>query len=342
MQNRVVSIRDLQRKLNLYNDEYISEADLSLPVAITPYIMSELAGQSNDSYVLRKQFLPTIDECVIASEQSLDCLDEHEFMVAPHLIKRYPNKVAIIATNCCACYCRYCTRRRIFTTADRPVNDLSKALAYIKHDTRISDVLITGGDPLVLEDQVIDRILEQLRRIEHIKIVRIGTRAPIVLPMRVTTDFIGILKKNAPIFMNIHVSHYIELTEPVQCALNSLADAGIQLGSQTVLLRGINDSKEILKMLFYSLLCLRVKPYYLYHCDNLSCCRHFFVPVGEGIQLVNSLQGTISGMAIPKYVIDVPGAIGKRVLAPSNIIVATNEDEIIIKSNDEYIHYPIL
>lgn len=329
--NRIDSIEKLKKHIDLEVEEIEAFDDgLALPFCITPYFLS-LIDKKNPYDPIRLQTVPRKYSPQINIDFSTDYLCEDEFEVAPYLIRRYPHKAALIVTDYCATYCRHCTRqRRINSNADI-MNDISSALNYLQNHNEIQDVLLTGGDPLILPDEKIVWILQNLRSISHIKIVRIGSRVPVTMPMRISSEFAHKLAKLGPLYINIHCNHAQEITEEMKIACNYLADAGIVLGSQTVLLKSINDNEEIMSNLFIELLSIRVKPYYLYQCDQVKGCQQFYVSPQNGVSIINALQGKLSGMAVPKFVVDMPGSMGKVVLAP-NEHICSNEKYIKLKN----------
>lgn len=268
------------------------------------------------SIALIKQFIPH------NSDSNLHFLDdylrENEYMPITNLIHRYKSKALILATNQCACYCQFCTRQRITRCNEMSFDNFEKILAYIKTHSEIEDILITGGDPLTLTTDKIVTILQGLQKIKSVKVIRIGTRIPITLPQRIDSELISGLKQFNNLYINIHINHPDELTTISKKAILSLANIGIPLGSQSVLLKGVNDNYDTLKNLFKQLIYIKVKPYYLYQCDKVKGCEDFIVDVHKGIDIINRLCNEISGFAIPKFVVDTPEK-GKMVLAPCSI-----------------------
>lgn len=281
---------------------------------LTPYMNNLI--ESTHSSALQKQFIPHTSN--FSFQFSNDYLREEEYMPIPNLIHRYRSKVIIIATNQCACYCQFCTRQRITRSGEISLNNFEKILDYIKKHPEIEDVLVTGGDPLVLSTNKIINILQEIEKIKNVKIIRIGTRIPITLPQRINIELVNELKRITHLYINIHINHPDELTIMSKNAILSLANAGIPLGSQSVLLKGINDNYNILKNLFEELIQIKVKPYYLYQCDKVKGCEDFIVDVQKGIDIINKLCNQISGFAVPKFVVDTP-EMGKMVLAPCSV-----------------------
>jgi len=278
--------------------------------------------------------VPVYHELLVTPEERADPLEEENQSPVPQLVHRYPDRVLFLTTGVCAAYCRYCTRSHMVSSKDKIHARLSKwdtALNYIRMHPEIRDVLLSGGDPLTLSDDRLEYLLSQLRSIPHVEIIRIGTKVPVVLPHRITPLLVGMLKKYHPLFMSIHFTHPSEITPEVAFACNSLADAGIPLGSQTVLLKGINDQADILKNLYHLLLKLRIRPYYLYQCDPIPGSAHFRTPVEKGLEIIRGLRGHTSGYAVPHLVIDSPGGGGKIPILP-NYIAERNEEGYIMEN----------
>jgi lysine 2,3-aminomutase len=304
----------------------------SFPFAVTPYYLSLFWDKGLES-PLRKCVIPTIYETLISEGESADPLSEDSQSPAPGLVHRYPDRVLFLATDKCFTYCRYCTRSRIVGKRwNLPRKESwSLAIDYIKDHKEVRDVVISGGDPLTLPDAAIEWLLRQLRSIRHVEVLRIGTKAPVVLPHRITPGLTDMLKRYHPLYMSLHFSHPAELTKEVETAVSRLLDAGIPLGSQTVLLAGVNDSSETLKELFLGLMRYRIRPYYLYQCDPIIGSRHFRTQVKKGIQLMRGLRGRISGYAIPTFVIDAPGGGGK-VPVDLGLITGFREKEVLMEN----------
>jgi lysine 2,3-aminomutase len=285
---------------------------------------------------LWKQVVPTIDELddIIDEGSSLvsDPLNEEGDMPVPELVHRYPDRVLLMVNNQCPIICRFCTRKRKIGFPGIVTREtLRQGIEYIRSHPEIRDVILSGGDPLLVPDKELNRILKELRSIEHLEIIRIGTRVPGTLPHRVTPELCEILKKYHPLYFNIHFNHPDEITPEVEEACNMLANTGIPLGSQTVLLKGVNDNPEIMKELMKKLLKIRVKPYYIYQADMALGTNHFRTNVQQGLDLISSLQGHISGMGVPYFVIDAPGGGGKVRLLP-NTVIEHNKKEVIIEN----------
>jgi lysine 2,3-aminomutase len=320
--------------LNLSDDEVKAIADPhnSLPLRITPYYASLLAA-NNHSQALRRTMVPTVSEFIVSQGEASDPLSEEGHSPVPNLVHRYPDRVLFLATGFCSAYCRYCTRSHM-VAKDKchvGIKAWQPALDYIKNHPEIRDVLISGGDPLTMPDSHIEYLLSSIRSIPHVEMIRIGTKVPVVLPQRITRSLVSILKKFHPLFISIHFTHPDEITPEVTQACKRLADAGIPLGSQTVLLKGVNDEVETMKKLMHGLLKIRVRPYYLYQCDPIPGSSHFRTSVAKGLEIIRGLRGHTSGYAVPTYVIDAPGGGGKIPLLPDYFQGAI-DDEIILKN----------
>jgi lysine 2,3-aminomutase len=317
--NRVRTAVQLEKFLPLAPQEKSALAGLEsrLPLAITPYFLSLLAGRG-EQYPLRRTVVPTIDEFVRMPEEADDPLGEDHQSPVPGLVHRYPDRVLFLTLDFCSTYCRYCTRSRVVGHGRLFFNRrrLEQALEYIRRTPTIRDVLLSGGDPLTLSDSRLDWLLTRLRQIKHVQIVRIGTKIPAVLPQRITPQLVRMLKRHHPLWMSLHFTHPDECTPEASRACQRLADAGIPLGSQTVLLKGINDSVATMADLVHQLMRIRVRPYYLYQCDPICGSSHFRTPVEKGLEIISGLRGFTSGYAVPTYVIDAPGGGGKIPLMP--------------------------
>lgn len=305
-----INIKDLNKVKKIY------------PMKLTPYYRN-LIKQKEDS--IYKQCIPDIKE-LYDVKNSEDPLKEEENTPVPYLIHKYPDRVLLLASNTCAMYCRFCTRKRkVGRVKQILLEDIFRAIEYIEEHKEIRDVIVSGGDPLLRKDSEIDSILSKIRNIPHIEIIRIGTRVPCVLPSRITKRLVNILKRYHPLYVNIHFNHPSEITPEAEKACGMLADAGIPLGSQTVLLKGVNDDVNIMKDLMHKLLKIRVKPYYIYQCDDVKGVEHFKTNFEKGIEIMKGLQGFTSGLAVPKFVIDGPGG---KIPADPNYIKKLNNYEI--------------
>jgi lysine 2,3-aminomutase len=303
------------------------------PLSITPYYLSliDTACYVNDPVF--KQSFPDERELLVQEWEMRDPLAEEMDSPAPGITHRYPDRVLFHISNLCAMYCRHCTRKR--KVGDAGIiperSEIRKGLAYIKNNPVIRDVLLSGGDPFLLSDDYLDWILGELRQIPHVEVIRIGTRTPVVLPQRITPNLVDCLKKHHPIWVNTHFNHPRELTPTAAEALRRLADAGIPLGNQSVLLAGVNDCPRIIKKLVQKLVQNRVRPYYLYQCDLSEGLSHFRTPVGKGIEIMESLVGHTSGFAVPTYVIDAPGGGGKIPVMP-NYLISWSPKKVVLRN----------
>ncbi len=336
IRNRISNLNEIKTFFNSsidFDDKLFS--NLKIPFAVTPYY----AAVCKDN-PLELTILPSIKENIVRKLEVLDPLGEEPCFVAPNLVHRYKDRALLLVTNFCPSYCRYCTRGRRAGREDMIMANLDAALTYIENHPEIRDVLISGGDPLILSDEKIESLLTRLRAIKHVEIIRIGTKIPVNLPMRITTELIQILKKHNPVFLSIHINRKEEITDDVSKVFNDLADNGILMGSQTVLLKNINDDAEILLALMHSLLKNRVKPYYLFQCDPIAGSGHFRVPLRKGIDIIDEMRRSTSGYAIPTYAIDIPNRFGKIAVLP-NHIQETSEGIIKILNFDGKVYeYP--
>jgi lysine 2,3-aminomutase len=275
---------------------------------------------------IRRQAVPVEDEYKLSPNDMIDPLGEDSHMPVPGLVHRYPDRVLLLVVEVCSMYCRFCTRSRVVGTSagfSKPAN-IDQAIEYIRAHRKVRDVLISGGDPLTLSDERLDEILGKLKAIPHVEFVRIGTRNPVTLPYRVTESLCEVLKKHKPVWMSLHFNHPKEITPPVRKACGMLADSGVPLGSQTVLMKGLNDRAAIMKKLFHELLKIRVRPYYIYQCDPVKGTAHFRTTVSTGVQIIEKLRGHTTGYAVPTFVVDGPGGGGKIPLMP-NYVVSVKE-----------------
>jgi lysine 2,3-aminomutase len=323
LKNRITKAEQLKLLLNL-NDEEVAAIDASkgrMVTAITPYFAT-LMSRTDPNCPIRRQALPTLQEIHFSPHDLLDPCAEDENSPVHGLVHRYPDRVLLLVTDKCAVYCRYCTRRRMVGSSEKCITEeeMDEAISYIQATKKVRDVLISGGDPLLLEDDHLERILTKLRKIPHVEIVRIGTRVPVTLPQRITPALTNMLRKYHPLWMSIHFSHPKEITKEVRRSCGLLSDAGIPLGSQTVLLRGINDKPSIMKRLMHELLKTRVRPYYIYQCDLAMGTEHFRTPIAVGINIIEKLRGHTTGYAVPSFVIDAPGGGGKIPVGPTYLI----------------------
>ncbi|MEN3007960.1 lysine 2,3-aminomutase [Pseudothermotoga sp.] len=334
LSHRIMVLEQLERVINLTDQERegIKHSLKFLRMAITPYYAS-LMDPEDPNCPIRKQAVPTVRELNISEEEMVDPLHEDVDSPVRGLTHRYPDRVLFLVTDQCAMYCRHCTRRRFAGETDAPLarEYIDAAIDYIKQNKKIRDVLISGGDPLTLSDERLEEIISRLRSIEHVEIIRIGTRAPVVLPMRITQSLVSMLRKYHPIWLNTHFNHPKEFTIDSRKALAMLADSGIPLGNQTVLLRNVNDCPRIMKELVHELVKNRVRPYYIYQCDLSRGLSHFRTSVAKGIEIIEYLRGHTSGFAVPTYVIDAPGGGGKIPVGPQYLI-SMGEGKVILRN----------
>ncbi len=337
LRNKITKKEELEKLIQLTTEEKLAfdHPEQHLAFCVTQHWMS-LIDPENPSDPLRLQLIPRVAEHDVYPEECIDPLCEEEHMVVPGLVHRYPDRVLLLCTDRCAAYCRYCTRSRFVAGgAGKKMKesrfDLDAICAYLREHTEVRDVVLSGGDPLMLSDEKLDDILTALRAIPHIEMLRLGTRIPVMLPQRVTPELCRMLQRHNPLYISLHCNHARELSPEAVHALGLLADHGLPLGSQTVLLRGINDDVETQRELYHALLRARVRPYYLYQCDLVRGSRHFRTPIETGLNIIASLQGHTTGYAIPQYVIDAPQGGGKIPLTPQ-MIVSQDDKEIVIQN----------
>ena len=324
LKHRIHSKDELSQIIKLTPEEEkgIDKAKGRLSMAITPY-WSTLMDPEDPNCPIRRQAVPVSSEFIVSPHEMTDPCAEDRDSPAPHLVHRYPDRVLLLATDHCAMYCRHCTRRRLVGEHEEDNNGATRfdaAIEYIKNNKKVRDILISGGDPLTMEDDLLENLIQRIRSISHVEFLRIGTRVPVTLPQRITEQLVNMLKKYSPIWMSIHFNHPKEITKRCKNACDMLAEAGIPLGSQTVLLKGINDRPFIMKKLVHELLQIRVRPYYIYQCDPVRGTQHFRTPVAVGINIIEKLRGHTSGYAVPTYVIDGPGGGGKIPIGPNYIL----------------------
>lgn len=342
--NRIRTVADLERIVDLAPAERdaLGRHRGSLPVGVTPYYLSLVNG-ADESQGLRRTVIPVADEFLRTPGEADDPLGEDGTSPVPGLVHRYPDRVLLLVTNFCSVYCRYCTRARMVgAVGERSIrkHDLEAAIDYIARTPTIRDVLLSGGDPLSLDDERLEWILGRLRRIPHVEFVRIGSKQPVVQPQRVTPALARILRRYHPLWMSLHFTHPDELTPEVAEACGRLADAGIPLGSQTVLLRGVNDDVDTMRQLVQGLLRIRVRPYYLYQCDPITGSAHFRTPVAKGLEIIRGLRGHTTGYAVPTYVIDAPDGGGKIPLSPDYVVGRQGDDLLLTNYAGGEYRYP--
>jgi lysine 2,3-aminomutase len=323
VRNRIETVEELKKYVPLTDGETegINKCLQTLRMAITPYYLSLIDIDDPDDPV-RRQAVPTVNEINKSPEDLLDPLHEEGDSPVPGLTHRYPDRVLLLVTDQCSMYCRHCTRRRFAGHNDTalPMSQVEKAIEYIRNTPAVRDVLISGGDPLLLSDDKLEFIISRLREIPHVEIVRIGSRTPVVMPQRITPELVNMLKKYHPIWLNTHFNHPNEITEDSKRACEMLADAGIPLGNQSVLLRGVNDCVHVMKNLVHELVKIRVRPYYIYQCDLSMGLGHFRTTVSKGIEIIEGLRGHTSGFCVPTFVVDAPGGGGKIPVLPNYVI----------------------
>lgn len=341
--NRIRTKDQIRNMLCLSEEELAAMENKGrlIPVSVTPYYMS-LLSESDSGQALRRCVIPTIHELKHSPGEADDPLGEEEQSPVPGLVHRYPDRVLFLVHDFCSTYCRYCTRSRVVGHGELHPNHsrLEKALDYIRNTPSVRDVLLSGGDPLVLSDDRIDWILSRLRQIPHVEIIRIGTKIPSVLPQRITPQLVRILHRYHPLWMSLHFIHPDECTPEAYRACNLLADAGIPLGSQTVLLKGINDNVETMKNLVHHMMKMRVRPYYLYQCDPITGSAHFRTSIEKGLEIIRGLRGFTSGYAVPTYVVDAPGGGGKIPLMPDYIAARENNSIFLKNYQNGLYRYP--
>jgi len=306
-------------------------------VDITPYFAS-LIDPADPACPIRRQVIPTDEELVPDSAEMVDSLGEDAHSPVPGLVHRYPDRVLMLVTTQCASYCRYCTRSRIVgdPSAQFGRSDYDAQIRYIAGNPQVRDVLVSGGDPLTLPPRVLENLLRRLRAIPHVEVLRIGSRVPVFLPQRITQELVQMLSQFHPLWLNVHVNHPKEITREVEVALARLADAGIPLGNQSVLLAGVNDCPNVMKDLVHKLVRNRVRPYYVYQCDLVHGSGHFRTPVAVGMEIIESLRGHTSGFAVPTFVIDAPRGGGKIPIMP-NYLLSQSGDRVVVRNFEGFI-----
>jgi lysine 2,3-aminomutase len=334
VKNRIETVDQLKKYIPLTEDEEEGARKClqTLRMAITPYYLSLI--DINDPHdPIRKQAIPTGLELHQAHADLLDPLHEDTDSPVPGLTHRYPDRVLLLITDMCSMYCRHCTRRRFAGQSDSsmPMERIDKAIEYIRNTPQIRDVLLSGGDALLVSDDKLEDIIKKLRTIPHVEIIRIGSRVPVVLPQRITPKLVDMLKKYHPIWLNTHFNHSNEITEESKLACDRMANAGIPLGNQSVLLRGVNDCTHVMMDLIHDLVKIRVRPYYIYQCDLSMGLEHFRTPVSKGIEIMEGLRGHTSGFCIPTFVVDAPGGGGKIPVMP-NYLISQSPEKIVLRN----------
>lgn len=334
VKNRIETLDQLKKYIQLTpeEEEGVAKSLQTLRMAITPYYLS-LIDPNNPYCPIRRQAIPTAAELHQAAADLLDPLHEDEDSPVPGLTHRYPDRVLFLITDQCSMYCRHCTRRRFAGQHDceSPSERIQKAIDYIARTPQVRDVLLSGGDALMVSDAMLESIIQRLRAIPHVEIIRLGTRTPVVCPQRITDDLVNMLKKYHPIWINTHFNHSNEITPEATEACAKMANAGIPLGNQSVLLRGVNDCVHTMKDLVRDLVKIRVRPYYIYQCDLSMGLEHFRTPVSKGIEIIENLRGHTSGYAVPTFVVDAPGGGGKTPVMP-NYIISQSPNKVILRN----------
>ncbi|MBR5783906.1 MAG: lysine 2,3-aminomutase [Bacteroidales bacterium] len=334
VKNRIETLEELNKYIKLTEEEQegVRKSLQTLRMAITPYYLS-LIDPNDPNDPVRRQAIPTEAETHISAADLQDPLHEDEDSPTPGLTHRYPDRVLLLITDMCSMYCRHCTRRRFAGQNDceSPSERIQKAIDYIAKTPTVRDVLLSGGDALMVNDNMLESIIQRLRAIPHVEIIRIGSRTPVVCPQRITDDLVNMLKKYHPVWLNTHFNHPNEMTAESSAALAKLANAGIPLGNQSVLLRGVNDCVHVMKRLVHLLVKNRVRPYYIYQCDLSMGLEHFRTPVSKGIEIIEGLRGHTSGYAVPTFVVDAPGGGGKTPVMP-NYVISQSPRKVILRN----------
>lgn len=334
VRNRITTVEQLKKVINLTEQEEkdIEETLKKFRMGITPYYAS-LMDKDDTNCPIRKQAVPTIMETHRGTADMEDPLHEDTDSPVPGLTHRYPDRVLLLITDQCSMYCRHCTRRRFAGQQDSAMgmDRIEKAIEYIKNTPQVRDVLLSGGDALLVSDERLESIISKLRAIPHVEVIRIGSRVPVVMPQRITDDLVNMLKKYHPIWLNTHFNHSKEITPESKKAIDRLADAGIPLGNQSVLLRGVNDCVHVMRELVHNLVKIRIRPYYIYQCDLSMGIEHFRTPVSKGIEIIEGLRGHTSGYAVPTFVVDAPGGGGKTPVMP-NYVISMSPHKVILRN----------
>ncbi|MEX2382769.1 MAG: KamA family radical SAM protein [Opitutales bacterium] len=344
LKNRITTVEEIEKYIDLTPEEkkgcYFANKKLAL--AITPYFFNLIDFQDVDCPI-RRQVIPRIEEMTVSDEEMADPCGEDSHMPVPGLVHRYPDRVLFLVTDRCASYCRYCTRSRLVSNSQgydfHP--EFEQGLRYIEQHPEVRDVLLSGGDPLLLADRKLDHLLGRLRAIKHVEFIRIGSRIPIFLPQRITPELCRIFEKYEPIWISIHANHPKECTQEVKDACDRLARTGVPLGNQSVLLKGINDDVDVMKSLVHRLLRMRVRPYYIYQCDLITGSAHLRADVRKGIEIIENLRGHTTGYAVPQFVIDAPGGGGKVPINPEYVQEITEEEIVIRNYEGKQFRYPL-
>lgn len=332
--NRVETLDELKQYIELTDEEEkgIRECLNTFRMAVTPYYLS-LIDLHDPQDPIRKQAIPTAAELYFAPEESADSLHEDTDSPVKGLTHRYPDRVLFLITDCCAAYCRHCTRRRMVGQTDNamPKSQIDACIEYIRNHPEVRDVLVSGGDVFMQSDDMLEYVISNLRAIEHVEIIRLGTRTPVVMPQRITPALCDMLKKYHPVWVNVHFNHPDEITPEAAKACAMLADAGIPLGNQSVLLKGVNDCVHVMRKLVNDLVRIRVRPYYIYACDLSLGLSHFRTPVSKGIEIIEGLRGHTSGFCVPTFVVDAPGGGGKIPVMP-NYVLSQAPGKVVLRN----------
>ncbi len=343
LRNRITTLKQLEEHLTLTEEERagVLLSGNKLAMAITPHYFN-LMDAEDAGCPIRRQVIPRIEETLEDPDEMSDPCGEDSHMPVPGLVHRYPDRVLFLVTDRCASYCRYCTRSRVVSGVGEQElhTEFEAAFRYLERHTEVRDVLLSGGDPLLFSDAKLDALLTRLRSIKHIEFIRIGSRVPIFVPQRITPELCRMLQKHHPLWLSIHTNHPRELTTEVRDALAMLANHGVPLGNQSVLLRGVNDNADIMKSLVHKLLMCRVRPYYLYQCDLIQGSSHLRTSVADGIDIIEQLRGHTTGYAIPQFVIDAPGGGGKVPLNPDYVLVRDEQRVVIRNYEGKTFEYP--
>jgi lysine 2,3-aminomutase len=343
LRNRVTRLEQLEKYLKLaaFERAGVLLSGNKLALAVTPHYFN-LIDPADPDCPIRRQIIPRVEEAETNPGEMADPCGEDSHMPVPGLVHRYPDRVLFLVTDRCASYCRYCTRSRVVSGAGEQElhTDFEEAFHYLKKHTEVRDVLFSGGDALLFSDEKLEYLLSRVREIPHIEFLRIGSRVPIFLPQRITPELCRMLQKYHPLWMSVHVNHPRELTVEVRDALGRLADHGVPLGNQSVLLSGVNDDVSVMKTLLHKLLMARVRPYYLYQCDLIQGSAHLRTTVRKGLEIMESLRGHTTGYGVPQYVIDAPGGGGKVPINPGYVLYHDEEKIVIRNYEGKVFEYP--
>ena len=334
LRNAIRDIPTLEKVMDLSDEDrdHLGKCLKNFKMAITPYYAA-LMDKKERNCPVRLMAVPLLAELHTDASDLDDPLHEDVDSPVPGLTHRYPDRALLLVTHECSMYCRHCTRRRVVGETDESMatDNLKKAFEYIRNTPSIRDIVVSGGDPLLLSDDRLDYILTELRKIEHVEIIRLGTRTPVVMPQRITDELCDVIKKHHPIYVNTHFNHPKEITAESKAACEKLANCGVNVGNQSVLLRNINDCPNTMKKLVQELLQIRVRPYYIYQCDLSKGISHFRTPVSKGIEIIENLRGHTSGLAVPTFVVDAPGGGGKIPVMP-NYLISQNHEKVVLRN----------